>query len=97
MDKHIHPNRFQKMKVKYATQVLSNVLSAANFTYVSLGKLPSTAFGTAELLTKLDQTFNCLNSPKVFRRAMTQTSPHEDFMQEMFDFIPKISYQQRRQ
>ncbi len=78
------------MKVKYATQVLSHTVLAAISTYVSLGKLPSAACGTAELLMKLDQTFDCLNSsslhsPKVFRRAMTSTSP-----QEMFDFIPTI-------
>ena len=83
--KHMHPNRFQKMKVKYATQVLSHTVSAAISTYVSVGKLPSAACGTAELLMKLDQTFDCLNSssphsPKVLRRAMTPTSPHEDFM-----------------
>jgi hypothetical protein len=94
-DKHMHPNGFQKMKVKYATQVLSHTVSAAISTYVSLGKLPSAACGTAELLMKLDKTFDCLNSsslhsPKVFRRAMTPTSPHGDFMQEMFDFIPTI-------
>ena len=62
---HLHPNGFQKMKVKYATQTLSHTVSAAIETYVSLGRLPSSACGTAELVSKLDKTFDCLNSSSI--------------------------------
>ena len=63
--KHLHPNGFQKMKVKLATQVLSHTVSAAVSTYLSLGQLPSSACGTAELISKLDKTFDCLNSSSI--------------------------------
>ena len=62
-------------------------VSAAIFKYVNLGKLPSTPCGTAELLMKLDQTFDCVCD---FQRAMMPTLLHKNFMQEMFDFILKI-------
>ena len=60
--KHIDLNGFQKMKVKYATQVLSKTMASSIMTYVSLGLLPAVAAGTAELLSKLDNIFYCLNS-----------------------------------
>lgn len=93
---HLHPNGFQKMKVKYATRTLSHTVSAAIETYVSLGRLPSSACGTAELVSKLDKTFDCLNSssfnsPKVFRRPMTPNSANMKFLKEMFDLIPNIT------
>ena len=60
--KHINLNGFQKMKVKYATQVLSKTMASSIMTYVSLDLLPAVAAGTAELLSKLDNIFYCLNS-----------------------------------
>ena len=64
-------------------------------TYISLGHLPSSACGTAELISKLDRTFDCLNSSslkgaKVFRRAITSDSPHIKFLEEMLQLIPTI-------
>ena len=72
-----------------------HTVSAAVSTYLSLGQLPSSACGTAELISKLDKTFDCLNSPsikspKVYRRAITSDSPHLKFLQEMLKLIPKI-------
>ena len=93
--RHLHPNGFQKMKVKYATQALSHTASAAIEIYVSLGRLPSSACGTAELFSKLGDTFDCLNSstfnsPKIFRRPITSSSPHVKFLKEILKFVPKI-------
>ena len=39
-ERHLHPNNFAKMKVKYATQILSHTVAASLCTYVSLGVLP---------------------------------------------------------
>jgi hypothetical protein len=39
-ERHLHPNNFVKMKVKYATQILSHTVAASLCTYVSLGVLP---------------------------------------------------------
>ncbi|CAB3995077.1 Hypothetical predicted protein [Paramuricea clavata] len=49
------------MKVKYATQVLSNTTASSIVMYVSLGLFPAVAAGTAKLLSKLDDIFDCLN------------------------------------
>jgi hypothetical protein len=92
---HMHPNGFQKMKVRFATQALSHTVAAAIETHVCLGSLPSSACGTAELVSKLDRTFDSLNSstlnsPKLFRRPITSNSPHLKFLQEMLELIPKI-------
>lgn len=40
-DSHIYPNNFEKMKVKYAVQVLSHTVSAGINTFVSLKSLPT--------------------------------------------------------
>lgn len=57
-DKHIHPNNFEKMKVKYATQILSHTVAASLCTYVSVGALSPLAMGTAEFLSKFDSLFD---------------------------------------
>ena len=53
-EKHISPNNFSKMKVKYATQVISHTVAAPLCTYASVGVLSSSAMGTAEFLSKFD-------------------------------------------
>ena len=94
-ENHIHPNGFKKMKVKYATQVLSHTVAAAISMSVSVGALPTTASGTAEMISKFDQIFDSLNSSsfkdsKIFRRPMSADSPHEKFLSEMVDFISSL-------
>jgi len=49
-DAHINPNNFQRMKVKYASQILSNTVSAALNTYISLDILSPKAAFTAEFI-----------------------------------------------
>jgi hypothetical protein len=93
--KHIDLNGFQKMKVKYATQVLSKTMASSIMTYVSLGLLPAVAAGTAELLSKLDNIFYCLNSSsfntaKTFKKPITEDSPHHSLLDEMLKLIPTI-------
>ena len=61
-DKHIHPNGFEKMRVKLATQILSQTVASAISTYVALGILPASATGTAEFLSTMDNISDCLNS-----------------------------------
>ena len=59
--KHIFPNGFQKMMVKYATQVLSHTVAAALPMAASGGLLNPCATGTAEIIL-FDQIFEALNS-----------------------------------
>jgi hypothetical protein len=91
-EKHIHPNNFCKMKVKLATQVLSHTVAASICTYVSVGALPSSAMGTAELLLKFDSLFDCVNSStlhsaKKFKCALNDNSPHISFFKEAISFL----------
>ena len=83
-EKHIRPNNFSNMKVKYATQVLSHTVAASICMYVSVGGLPSSAMGTAELISKFD-SFDCVNistfnSPKAIETCPDQhLFPHKLF------------------
>ena len=94
-NKHVHLTGFTKMKVKYATQILSHTVSATILTYSSLGALPSTAAGTAVLVANFDKIFDCLNSstlnsPKEHRRPITEKSVHHKFLSDMLLFIKSI-------
>ena len=94
-DKHIRPNNFAKMKVKYATQVLSHTVAASICMHVSVGGLPSSAMGTAECISKFDSLFDSVNastihSSKALKCALTQTSPHLTFFQQATTFIKSL-------
>ena len=83
------------MKVKYATQVLSHTVAASLCTYISLGVLPPSAKGTAELLLKFDSLFDLVNSsklhsPKKLKTPITETSSHIDFLNEAIDFMSSL-------
>ena len=94
-DSHINLTGFTKMKVKYATQVLSHSVSATILTYVSLNALPAAAAGTAELISNFDKIFDCLNSsslnsPKCHQQAISENSVHHEFLADMLKFIQSI-------
>ncbi len=94
-DSHINLTGFTKMKVKYATQILSHSVSSTILTYVSVNALPATAAGTAELISNFDKIFDCLNSssinnPKCHRRAISENSIHHEFLTDMLKFILSI-------
>ena len=93
--KHINPTQFAKMKVKLATQVFSHSVAAGINTYVALNGLPSSAVGTAELLSRFDQIFDLCNSlsfkdTKICRRPLTSSSPHLEQMKKGANFIASI-------
>ena len=93
--KHLNPNGFQKMKVKLATQGMSQTVASTLSTYVALGALPPSAIGTAELKSNFGNIFDCLNSsslssPKIYKRAVTKDSPHHKFFTVMLKFIASI-------
>lgn len=61
--KHIWPNTFEKMRVKYAVQVFSKSMSAAILTAHATGELNSiTAVDTAIFLRKVNDIFDCLDA-----------------------------------
>ena len=78
-----------------ATQVLSHTVAASPCTYISLGVLPPSAMGTAELLLKFDSLFDSVNSsklhaPKKLKTPITETSSHIDFFNEAIDFMSSL-------
>ena len=94
-EKQIHPNNFQKMKVKLATQVLSHTVAASLCMHVSVGALPSSAMGTAEFIQKFDSVFDCVNSStlhstKKIKCALTDQTTHQKFMKEAISFIKEL-------
>lgn len=86
----INPSGFEKMKVQYATQVLSHTVVSQ----LSLGALPPAAAGTAELLSNFDIIFDGLNSsslsPKVYKQAISENSQNLQFLANMQKFITSI-------
>ncbi|KAF5281927.1 hypothetical protein FQR65_LT14453 [Abscondita terminalis] len=62
-DTHIFPNTFQKMKVKYATQLFSHTMAATILTCAKTKQLTSkTAYSTAAFIESINNLFDCLNS-----------------------------------
>ena len=59
--KHINPNGFMKMKVKLATQTISQTVASTMSTYISLGALPPSAMETAELISNLILTTSLMS------------------------------------
>ena len=64
-EQHIHPSRFQKMKVKLATQVFSASVAAAMNTNMALEGLPASAHATIELIMNFDKFFDIFNSSQM--------------------------------
>ena len=64
-EKHVRPTNLNKMKIMYATQILSHTIAASRCMYISLGCLPSPAMGTEEFISKFDSMFDCVNSSTV--------------------------------
>lgn len=61
-DAHIYPGPFQKMKVRFASQVFSATVVAGMKSCVAGGILPSTADPTISFIDKMDKLFDILNS-----------------------------------
>ena len=66
-DKHIRPKNFAKIKVKYATQILSHTVAASICMHVIVGSLPSSAMGING------------HSSRALKCALNQTFPHLKF------------------
>ena len=83
------------MKVKYATQIFSHTVAAGICTYSSVGSLAPSALGIAELLSRFDSLFDCVNSSnlqstKKLRSVITEKSSHIAFLQESINQINGI-------
>lgn len=78
-NKHIFIPPFKDMKVKLATQVLSNSVTAGMHFYILLNRLPPEAIHTANFISQVDNLFDVLSSLnltdfKKYRAAMKEGS-----------------------
>lgn len=100
-DKHINPGHFDKMKVRYAVQILSNSVADAittvweNNLFVK-PKSHQNAPSTASFIKKMNDLFDCLNSncvsssPTSFKTAFTASGATYLYLTEMMDYIKEI-------
>lgn len=80
-DSHIRPNTFEKMRVKYATQIFSHTVAAAIRTCVHTGQLVSySANDTANFVENVNNVFDSLNS-KTLRDPNSRRRPLSVFGQ----------------
>ena len=94
-EKHLHPNGYSKMKVKYATQIFSHTVAAAICSYVSMGGLPQSDLGTAVPLFQFDSIFDCVNSStihstKKMKCSMSDATSHQSFTKDSIKFIMSL-------
>lgn len=61
-DSHVDSNSFEKMKVKYASQILSRTVASGLYTYAALGGLPKEATATATFVNNMNEIFDVFNS-----------------------------------
>ena len=74
---------------------LSKMKWLALLTYVSLGAISSNASGTADLISKFDDLFDCLNSSslnsaKTYKKPIRNGSTHIKYITKMIKFIASI-------
>lgn len=62
-DVYIHRRPFNSMKVRFATQVLSDTVSLAMLFMISIGALPGTAKFTADFMERVDNPLTASTAP----------------------------------
>ncbi|XP_037928665.1 uncharacterized protein LOC119663067 [Teleopsis dalmanni] len=69
---HIEPKNFEKMRVKFATQLFSKTVQAAIRTIVGTGGFNNVsnevAVATANFIEKIDKIFDCMNSCTLYSK-----------------------------
>ncbi|CAI6353484.1 unnamed protein product [Macrosiphum euphorbiae] len=94
---HLNPNSFQKMRVKYASQVMSHTVAVSLETLLCLGVLPSTAQGTIDFIDSMNKLFDLFNSrsstneqSEVYHDVEPFNSPFKNLSFQA-DFLSKMS------
>lgn len=94
---HLNPNTFQKMRVKYATQLISHTVSCTLKCLSENGKLqnPLRVETLYTILEKFDKLFDMFNSSskfasKSFLCAYENNEEQNRFLTEMFEFIDQM-------
>ncbi|KAJ3641856.1 hypothetical protein Zmor_028327 [Zophobas morio] len=92
---HIAPGKFEKMRVKYATQVLSATVAGSLHTYIELKGLPEDATGTMEFVAFFDKLFDIFNSSKLYpckqyAKPFSGQPFQIEFLQNALEFLQKL-------
>lgn len=94
-ESHIRPTNFEKMKVKFASQILSCTVSAAIKTYIFVGTLSDDAADTAEFIENMDKLFDIFNSStkghaKKYKKAFEAADFQIEFLLYMKQYLSKV-------
>ena len=96
---HVNPSLSQRMKVRYATQLLSRTVSAGIRTMAQDGRLPLQAMHTSDFFRKANDCFDLLNSstPNTFshKQAISRSNYQQKFKEidEYTEWITKWTFQ----
>ncbi|KAJ8980836.1 hypothetical protein NQ317_018416 [Molorchus minor] len=103
-DRHVIPEKINKMKVSACTQIFSNTVGSlmkriATWNVEHQYKLENKATDTAELILFLDPLFDSLNGSskigpvsKPLKGGVTATSPHEDYWRNAIKIIDTMKF-----
>ncbi|XP_064475297.1 uncharacterized protein LOC135389170 [Ornithodoros turicata] len=93
-ENHINPTVFNRMRVKFATQVLSDSVSAGIAVLIVVGEMPPAAAATSDFLQQMDILFDTLNSSstaqsedKKMRYAISASTKHKEILQSAAERI----------
>lgn len=91
-DSHVDCNSFEKMKVCYATQILSRTVASGVYTYATLGGLPREAIGTANFVCNMNELFDDFNSSvlnhyRSRKCGINDTNGNKEFLDDMRSWI----------
>lgn len=102
---HIFPNSFEKMRVKFATQIFSKTVAAAIRTVVETTKFTKSsnelALSTATFLEKIDKIFDCLNSGTLYgdncyRSALQLNNEAHKYIQAFLKYLEELEFADKK-
>jgi len=94
-ENHIRPNNFARMKVKFATQVISMTVATSIELMVSLKALQEDALVTSDFICNFDYLFDMCNSSTVIsskkhKKAFTGSDFQLNFLNKMMTMISTL-------
>lgn len=99
---HMYPTNFEKMKVRYATQLLSRSVAAGLSTYIDFNVIEDeSARHTVELIMLMNDLFDALNSSSLrdsykYKRAFCGRKEQIDFFNKMLTFFQTLKLRDPR-
>ncbi|CAB3238210.1 unnamed protein product [Arctia plantaginis] len=94
-DSHIKPTNFEKMKVCYATQLLSKSVANGIRTYIDNNEIEESGRDTAKFLMMMNNLFDSLNTSNLrnsyeYKRAYEGNESQKAFFKQMLSFFKDL-------